>query len=117
LDELAQELGGAVRRAEDEAQRSRFLSQIATTIDLDDAIGSTLQVASGLEKVDAAVVELDPDGEGDERLLGSIGLGREGDENAENAEDADIRIFTGPPDRREARAIELSYLYPSEHDA
>lgn len=105
LDELARELSNAVRRAEDEAARSRFLGQIATTIDLDDAIGSTLQAAAGLPKVDAAVVELDPAGDGDERLLGSIGLDR-----GEDEEDG-VRIFTGAPEPREARAIELSYLY------
>jgi diguanylate cyclase (GGDEF)-like protein len=114
LDELAQELGGAVRRAEEEAQRSRFLGQIATTIDLDDAIGSTLEAATGLPNVDAAIVELDPDGEGDERLLGSIGLDRKDDEEPD---DGAVRIFTGPPDRREARAIEHSYLYPAEESA
>lgn len=112
LDELAQELSGAVTRAEEEAQRSRFLGQIATTIDLDDAIGSTLQAAAGLPKVDAAVVELEPDGDGDERLLGSIGLDRDEDEEAEG----NVRIFTGSPEQRETRAIELSYLYP-EADA
>ena len=99
LDELAQELSSAVSRAEEEAQRSRFLGQIATTIDLDDAIGSTLQAAAGLPKVDAAVVELDPDGDGDERLLGSIGLDRDDDE-----EDG-IRIFAGCCCRMTGRAI------------
>jgi diguanylate cyclase (GGDEF)-like protein len=111
LDELAQELGSAVRRAEEEAQRSRFLGQIATTIDLDDAIGSTLQAAAALPKVDAAVVELDPDGDRDERLLGSIGL------DHEDGEEGGVRIFTGPPERREARAVELSYLYAAEEGA
>src|SRR5262249_29314490 len=111
LDELARELSNAVSRAEEEAQRSRFLGQIATTIDLDDAIGSTLQAAAGLPKVDAAVVELDPDGDGDERLLGSIGLDRE------EGEEEGVRIFTGSPERQEARAIELSYLYPGEETA
>jgi diguanylate cyclase (GGDEF)-like protein len=110
LDELARELSSAVRRAEEESQRSRFLGQIATTIDLDDAIGSTLQAAAALPKVDAAVVELDPNGDGDERLIGAIGLDREG----EDEEDAGVRIFTGAPDLREARAIELSYLYAEE---
>src|SRR6266487_5312985 len=109
LDELAQELGSAVSRAEEEAQRSRFLGQIATTIDLDDAIGSTLQAAAALPSVDAAVVELAPDGDGDERLLGSIGLDRD--------DDGGIRIFTGAPERREARAIEHSYVYGEEHVA
>jgi diguanylate cyclase (GGDEF)-like protein len=111
LDELAGELSSAVTRAEEEAQRSRFLGQIATTIDLDDAIGSTLQAAAGLPKVDAAVVELDPNGDGDERLLGSIGLDRDDDEEEEDG----IRIFTGAPERQEARAIEHSYVYGEEH--
>jgi diguanylate cyclase (GGDEF)-like protein len=105
LDDLARELSGAVRRAEDEARRGRFLGQIATTIDLDDVIGSTLEAASGLPKVDAAVVELDPAGDGDERLIGSIGLDREEDD------EEGIRIFSGAPEPREARAIEHSYLY------
>jgi diguanylate cyclase (GGDEF)-like protein len=108
LDQLARELSGAVSSAEEEAQRSRFLGQIATTIDLDDAIGSTLQAAAGLPKVDAAVVELDPDGDRDDRLLGSIGLDRE-----EGEEDS-VRIFTGAPERQDPRAIELSYLYGEE---
>jgi diguanylate cyclase (GGDEF)-like protein len=112
LDELARELSSAVRRAEEESQRSRFLGQIATTIDLDDAIGSTLQAVAALPKVDAAVVELDPNGDGEQRLLGSIGLDR--DAGGEDEEDEGIRIFTGAPDQRETRAIELSYLYAEE---
>src|SRR6201993_2376098 len=80
LDELARELSSAVRRAEEESQRSRFLGQIATTIDLDDAIGSTLQAAAGLPRVDAAVVELEPEGDGDGRLIGSVGLDRDEEE-------------------------------------
>lgn len=111
LDELAQELSSAVRKAEEEAQRSRFFGQIATTIDLDDAIGSTLQAASGLPRVDAAVVELEPAGDGEERLVGSIGL------DAEEGEDGAVRVFTGPPEQREARAIELSYMYGEEQGA
>jgi diguanylate cyclase (GGDEF)-like protein len=113
LDELARELSSAVRRAEEEQQRSRFLGQIATTIDLDDAIGSTLQAAAALPKVDAAVVELDPEGDGDDRLIGSIGL----DRDDEDEEDAGVRIFTGSPDLRDTRAIELSYLYAEEQAA
>ena len=108
LDELVRELSSAVRKAEEEAQRSRFFGRIATTIDLDDAIGSTLEAASALPKVDAAVVELEPEGDGDERLLGSIGL------DADTGEDGADRVFTGPPEQREARAIELSYLYGKE---
>ena len=65
-----------------------------------------------LPKVDAAVVELDPAGDGDERLLGSIGLDRGEDEEHEG-----VRIFTGAPETREARAIEHSYLYGEEQAA
>jgi diguanylate cyclase (GGDEF)-like protein len=107
LDELAEELSSAVRKAEEEAQRSRFLAQIGTTIDLDDALASALEAASSLPQVDAAVVELDASDDGDERLLGSIGFDDEGT----------VRIFTGPPDRRAARAVELSYLYAEEESA
>jgi diguanylate cyclase (GGDEF)-like protein len=103
LDELTQELSSAVRNAEEERERSRFLAQLGSTIDLDDALGTTLQAVAGLPKVDAAVIELDPNGGGDERRLGSIGLDDEGD--------GAVHIFNGPPDQREARAIELSYLY------
>jgi diguanylate cyclase (GGDEF)-like protein len=109
LDELAQELSQAVMRAEEERERSRLLAQLGSTIDLDDAIGSTLRAAAALPKVDAAVVELDSNGDGGERLLGSIGLDDE-DERA-------VRIFSGPPDHREARAIELSYRYADENAA
>jgi diguanylate cyclase (GGDEF)-like protein len=107
LDELAQELTSAVRKAEEETRRSRFLAQIGTTIDLDDALGSALEAAAALPKADAAVVELEPTGDDDERLLGSIGL----------EDDGAVRIFTSPPERREARAVELSYLYAEEDAA
>ena len=104
LDELAQELTSAVHRAEEEARRSRFLTRIGTTIDLDDALGSTLEAAASLPKVDAAVVELEPTEDEEERLLGSVGFDEEGA----------VRIFTGTPDRRDPRAVELSYFYAEE---
>jgi diguanylate cyclase (GGDEF)-like protein len=105
LEELAKELSSAVGRAEEEARRSRFLAQIGGTIDLDDAIGSALETAMALPKADAAVVELEATGGADERLLGAIGLD----------EDGAVRIFTGTPDRRAARAVEFSFLYADEH--
>jgi diguanylate cyclase (GGDEF)-like protein len=107
LDELARELTSAVQRAEEEARRSRFLGQIGTTIDLDEALGSTLEAAASLPKVDAAVVELEPTGDEEDRLLGSVGFDEEGA----------VRIFTGAPDRRDPRAVELSYLYADEDTA
>src|SRR5690348_14062147 len=107
LDDLTRELSGAVRRAEEERERSGFLAQLGATINLDDAVGITLQAAVGLPKVDAAVIELDADG--DERRLGSIGL--------DNADDKTVHIFHDPPEEREARAIELSYRYAEPNAA
>jgi diguanylate cyclase (GGDEF)-like protein len=106
LDDLTRELNKAVRMAEEERERSRFLAQVGSTIDLDEAVGTTLRAAVGLPKVDAAVIELDADG--DERRLGSIGL--------DDEDDGAVHIFNDPPEEREARAIELSYLY-AEADA
>jgi diguanylate cyclase (GGDEF)-like protein len=108
LEELAEELSRAVRRAEEERERGRLLAQLGSTINLEDALSATLEAAAALPKVDAAVVELNPNGERDERLLGSVGL--------DDEDDRAVRIFNGPPDNREARAIELSYLY-AEDDA
>ena len=59
MDELAQELAGAVARAEEESRRSRFLGEIAGSIDLDEVLSRTLEAAGGLDGVDAAVVRVD----------------------------------------------------------
>jgi diguanylate cyclase (GGDEF)-like protein len=107
LDELTQELSSAVSRAEEETQRGRFLAQIGTTIDLDDAIRWTLEAAAALPKVDAAIVELEGD-EDEERLVRAVGFGDE---------EGVGRAFLGPPDGRGARAVELSYRYSAEQAA
>src|SRR5260221_10417493 len=53
MEELARELQESVRRAEEETQRSRFLNQIGTTVDLDQVLDTTLDAALGLPRVDA----------------------------------------------------------------
>ena len=106
LDELAQELSSAVRKAEEETQRSRFLAQIGSTIDLDEAIRATLGAAASLPRVDAALVELDATDE-EERVVQAVGV--EGEELGP--------AFVGPPDRRDARAVELEYLYEADNAA
>lgn len=100
MEELARELSESVRRAEEEARRSRFLSQIGTTIDLDDVLRTTLEAASALPHVDAALVQLDAEPE--EPIVASTGFG--------DAEPDATTLF-GLPERGEARAIELSYRY------
>ena len=59
MEELARELQESVRRAEEETQRSRFLNQIGTTVDLDHVLETTLEAAVALPRVDAALVRLD----------------------------------------------------------
>src|ERR1022692_1259637 len=53
MDELAQELAGAVDRAEEEGRRSRFLGEIAGSIDLDEVLARTLEAAGKLPGADA----------------------------------------------------------------
>jgi len=46
MGELAEELAGAVGRAEEEGRRSRFLGQIAGSIDMDEVLGRTLEAGT-----------------------------------------------------------------------
>jgi diguanylate cyclase (GGDEF)-like protein len=100
MEELARELTDAVRRAEEETQRSRFLTRIGTTMDLDDVLRTTLEAVSALPRVDAALIQLD--GEQDGPLVATSGF--------DGAEPDATRLF-GLPERGEARAVELSYRY------
>ncbi|HUZ16362.1 MAG TPA: sensor domain-containing diguanylate cyclase [Gaiellaceae bacterium] len=102
MEELAWELQESVRRAEEETQRSRFLNQIGTTVDLDHVLETTLDAAVALPRVDAALVRLD--GGGDEKpIVGSRGFG---------SDQPDATSFFGQPAGWGARAVELSYRYP-----
>jgi diguanylate cyclase (GGDEF)-like protein len=101
MEELARELQESVRRAEEETQRSRFLNEIGTTVDLDQVLETTLDAALALPRVDAALVRLD--GGGGDPIVGSRGFGSEA---------PDATSLFGQPDSWGARAVELSYRYP-----
>jgi len=106
MEELARELQESVRRAEEETQRSRFLNQIGTTVDLDQVLETTLDAALGLPRVDAALVRLDGSRDGDDvpkPIAGSRGFG---------TEEPDATSFFGQPDSWGARSVELTYRYP-----
>jgi diguanylate cyclase (GGDEF)-like protein len=105
MDELAQELAGAVARAEEESRRSRFLGDIAGSIDLDEVLTRTLDAAGGLAGVDAAVVRVEAQ-EGSP-IVAALGL---------SAEDAERQAISGPPDGRPVRSVELTYRYPEDAD-
>ena len=106
MEELARELQESVRRAEEETQRSRFLNQIGTTVDLDHVLEATLDAAVALPRTDAALVRLDGASNGSdasEPVAGSRGFG---------SEEPDATAFFGQPASWGARSVELSYRYP-----
>jgi len=102
MDELAHELAGAVVRAEEEGRRSRFLGEIAGSIDLDEVLARTLDAAAGLPGADAALIRLDGH---DKPVVATLGL---------SAEEAERQAVAGPPDGRPARSIEILYRYHEE---
>ena len=98
MDELAVELSGAVERAEEEGRRSRFLGEIAGSIDMDEVLARTLDAGTRLAEVDAALIRLE-NHEG-VPTVAAQGLSADGAE-----------AIAGPPDGSRARAIEVSYRY------
>jgi diguanylate cyclase (GGDEF)-like protein len=101
MDELVHELAGAVERAEEEGRRSRFLGELAGSIDLDEVLGRTLEAASGLPGASAALIRLESH---DKPIVATLGL---------SAEEAEGQAIAGPPDGRPARSIEIAYRYPA----
>ena len=106
MDELARELQESVRRTHEETERSRFLNEIGTTVDLDRVLETTLDAAVALPRVDAALVRLDGE-DGEKPIVGSRGFGDD---------PPDATAFFGQPGRFEARAVELSYHYAEPAD-
>jgi diguanylate cyclase (GGDEF)-like protein len=102
MDELATELAGAVERAEEEGRRSRFLGEIAGSIDLDDVVARTLEAAVGVTGGDAALLCLDPKSEG-EPLVAGHALAPDG-----------AKPISGPPDGSRAAAVHVTYSYDEE---
>jgi len=103
MNELATELAGAVERAEEEGRRSRFLGEIAGSIDMDEVLARTLEAGTRMDGVDAALIRL----ENHEGIptVAAHGLAADGAES-----------IAGPPDGSHARAIEVTYHY-SENGA
>jgi len=102
MDELGEELAGALERAEEEGRRSRIFGQLVGSIDLDEVLSRTLEAAGGLEAADAALAML-PDPQGGKPLVATLGL---------SVEEAERHAITGPPDGRLARSITMTYTYP-----
>jgi diguanylate cyclase (GGDEF)-like protein len=103
MDEMSKELVTAIERAEEEGRRSRFLSELAGTIDLDEVLSRTLEAAGAMPGVDAAMISIS-NHEG-QPLVATLGL---------STEEAERQAVTGPPDGGHARSITLVYRYTSE---
>ena len=101
MDELSRELATAVERAEEEGKRSRELSELSGSLDLDEVLARTLETAQTLAGVDAALVTL-PGGHEGKPLVATLGL---------STEEAERQAIVGPPDGRQARSISISYRY------
>jgi diguanylate cyclase (GGDEF)-like protein len=99
LGDLAREL----ERAQEESRRSRQLSAIGASIDLDSVLSRALETASALSVVDAAMIVVPQDEEGP--VIATLGL---------SPEEAAKHPVAGPPAGREARAVEISYRYGAE---
>jgi diguanylate cyclase (GGDEF)-like protein len=107
LDALAMDLSEALERAEAEGRRSRFLAEIAGSIDLDEVLARTLESARALPGVDAGLVRIEPR-DGERPIVATLGLSQG---------EAERQAVVGPPERHDARAIEVGYRYPADVDA
>jgi diguanylate cyclase (GGDEF)-like protein len=104
MDEMVRELSGALEQSQLEGKRNRILGELAGSIDLDEVLTRVLEAAGAIEGVDAALVTLTPQPDG-QPTVATLGL---------SAEEAERQAVTGPPDGREARAISISYEYGAE---
>jgi diguanylate cyclase (GGDEF)-like protein len=104
MEDLARELQESVRRAEEETQRSRFLNEIGTTVDLDQVLEATLDAALALPRADAALVRLDG---AEKPVVGFRGF---------DDDELDATTLFGQPAGWGARAVELSYRYREPAD-
>ena len=100
LDELSKELVQAVERAEEEGRRSRFLGDLAGTIDLDEVLSRVLEAAAAIGGVDAALVRIGR--ENGKPLVATLGL---------STEEAERQAVAGPPDGKPARSVTILYRY------
>jgi diguanylate cyclase (GGDEF)-like protein len=99
VDELATDLQRALEKAESEGRRGRYLGDLSVSIDLDEVLARTVQAASGLSGVDAALVSVDA---GEERpIVAATGI---------SVEDAEGQSFAAPPDG-DAQAVVVRYRH------
>jgi diguanylate cyclase (GGDEF)-like protein len=107
IEVMMADLAGALELAQEESRRSRRLSGIRESLDLDAVLARSLDIAASLSGIDAAMIVLPKGspGGGPKPLIASVGM---------SAEEAAAQPVEGPPDGRRARAVTIAYSYPAE---
>jgi len=103
FEQMLEDLAHELERAQEEGRRSRELSAIGSTIDLDNVLSRALESASSLPLVDAAMIVV-PQGENGP-VIATLGL---------SPEEAARHPVTAPPSDGDTRAVEISYRYAAE---
>jgi diguanylate cyclase (GGDEF)-like protein len=103
FEAMIADLGRALERARAEGDRSRQLSGISSTIDLDAVLKRALEAACALPGVDAGTIVI-PQRDGGP-LVATLGM---------SSEEAARQPVAGPPDGRRARAVGIHYRYDEE---
>ncbi len=103
FEEMLGDLARELERAQAEGRRSRELSAIGSTIDLDAVLSRTLEAAASPSLVDAAMIVVPQDDNGP--VVATLGM---------SAEEAAKHPVAGSD--REARAVEISYRYTHEQE-
>ncbi len=98
MQAMVRDLSEALVRAQEESRRSRALGELGSTIDLDEVVERTLDVANTMGGVDAVVVAVSAGGES---LTAASGLGAVEPASA----------IVGPPDGSQPRSISVEYDY------
>jgi diguanylate cyclase (GGDEF)-like protein len=104
VEAMLSDLTNALDQAHEETARSKHLSEIGTTIDLDEVLARTLEAAGALLGVDGAMVslsELDRGGP----VVATVGL---------STDEATGQSGGVSPDWSSTRAAIVTYLYPPQ---
>ena len=103
FEAMIADLGRALERARAEGERSRRLSAIGGSIDLDAVLTRVLEAACALPEVDASAITIPQRDTGP--LVATLGM---------SADEAARQPIGGPPNGRRARAVTIQYRYEEE---
>jgi diguanylate cyclase (GGDEF)-like protein len=103
VESLASDLAEALERSTEEERRSKYLGELAGSIDLDEVLARVLEAAGATPGADAALVTVLGGGASSKPIVATLGL---------STEEAERQAVAGPPDGRQVRSVAISYEYP-----